>query len=139
MAFLYICFVFLVVKHLLDFSFIQSIKSLRNYIFYHKSYKEDMMSNGNSLIHIKVSPRNSLLSHLIDPLYSLLLIYTWDRFIGSISCIFSSSFINWKVQFTWLANWVVSFLASDSSTHGEGNGTPLRSFFLENPMDGGAW
>ena len=22
---------------------------------------------------------------------------------------------------------------------GEGNGTPLRYFYLENPMDGGAW
>ena len=23
--------------------------------------------------------------------------------------------------------------------HGEGNGTPLQDFCLENPMDGGAW
>ena len=26
-----------------------------------------------------------------------------------------------------------------SSTYGEGNGTPLQYFCLENPMDGGAW
>ena len=27
----------------------------------------------------------------------------------------------------------------DSSTPGEGNGTPLQYSCLENPMDGGAW
>ena len=31
------------------------------------------------------------------------------------------------------------FFAVPSSFHGEGNGTPLKYFCLENPMDGGAW
>ena len=30
-------------------------------------------------------------------------------------------------------------LEQSSSTEGEGNGTPLQYFCLENPMDGGAW
>ena len=31
------------------------------------------------------------------------------------------------------------FLAMHSMMDGEGNGTPLQYFCLENPMDGGAW
>ena len=31
-------------------------------------------------------------------------------------------------SWTWLSNWI-----------GEGNGTPLQYFCLENPMGGGAW
>ena len=31
------------------------------------------------------------------------------------------------------------FLYSPRKGHGEGNGTPLQYFGLENPMDGGAW
>ena len=30
-------------------------------------------------------------------------------------------------------------LGTNSLFHGEGNGTPLQYFCLENPMDGGAW
>ena len=32
-----------------------------------------------------------------------------------------------------------SLLLSCTKGYGEGNGTPLQYFFLENPMDGGAW
>ena len=31
------------------------------------------------------------------------------------------------------------FLRMDTPWIGEGNGTPLQYFCLENPMDGGAW
>ena len=33
----------------------------------------------------------------------------------------------------------LSLCESLSQEGGEGNGTPLQSFCLENPMDGGAW
>ena len=32
-----------------------------------------------------------------------------------------------------------AYLTSMQSTSGDGNGTPLQSSCLENPMDGGAW
>ena len=32
-----------------------------------------------------------------------------------------------------------SHMASVMLRYGEGNGTPLQYFCLENPMDGGAW
>ena len=32
-----------------------------------------------------------------------------------------------------------AYLTSMQSTSGEGNGTPLQYFCLENPMDEGAW
>ena len=32
-----------------------------------------------------------------------------------------------------------AYLTYMQSTSGEGNGTPLQYFCLENPMDGGAW
>ena len=44
---------------------------------------------------------------------------------------------SWWNHYTWeacLANWWDVLI-----TTGEGNGTPLQYFCLENPMDGGAW
>ena len=35
--------------------------------------------------------------------------------------------------------WLYLGLASSLASPGEGNGTPLQCFCLENPMDGGAW
>ena len=32
-----------------------------------------------------------------------------------------------------------AFLVNIMSVNGEGNGTPLQYFCLENPMDAGAW
>ena len=34
---------------------------------------------------------------------------------------------------------IVSNLIGNRVINGEGNGTPLQYFCLENPMDGGAW
>ena len=33
--------------------------------------------------------------------------------------------------------WIIS--APTQARHGEGDGTPLQYYCLENPMDGGAW
>ena len=35
--------------------------------------------------------------------------------------------------------WAVLFFSPLAKAVGEGNGTPLQYFCLENPMDGGAW
>lgn len=40
LCFLFVCSVFLTVKYHLDFSFMHTIKLLRNYVIHHKSYKE---------------------------------------------------------------------------------------------------
>ena len=38
-----------------------------------------------------------------------------------------------------LYSWLVEVMVTSSMKIGEGNGTPLQSSCLENPMDGGAW
>ena len=64
----------------------------------------------------------------------------------AISCVmnlFSSSLISssscLSSSFLWASNSIRSLLVSSSFCTGEGNGTPLQSSCLENPMDGGAW
>ena len=47
-----------------------------------------------------------------------------------------------KKDFSGLPWWLrgkESFYLPVQETHGEGNGTPLRYYCLENPVDGGAW
>ena len=45
----------------------------------------------------------------------------------------------------WSMSWIIddtqkaAYYPMLGGTAGEGNGTPLQYFCLENPMDGGAW